>query len=252
MGMIGVGGLVIGILCVCAAVAAVTRRHRGYKQKLPWRTALRVLARYTRQIAASAVMVAFAAGVISAFFLPKAYESSYAVFVQWQGSGGAAGYRDAALEYVAVLKSREVLSTAAEQMQQDNVPMSVEALRNAITAKVEKNTGVVHVTLTCKDAYRSQAACEALSKAASVKIMDVTGQDSVSLLERAEVGVKKGPYVLMNILLGALCGAVLCCLWLLVGYRLDGTVKREEDIRMGLDLPVLGAVPAINSKKGGR
>lgn len=244
MVMIGIGGLVIGILGVCVALAAVRQKKGKYTQRLPWRTALRVLAQHIRQIAVAAAAVAFAAGVISAFFLPKAYVSSYTVYVRGTGDSG--------LEYTAILKSRDVLSAAAEQMQQDQVPLSVKALQKAITTKTEKNTGVVYVTLTCTDAYRSQAACEALFEATSAKMREVTGQDCVRMLEQAEVGVKKGPYVLVNILLGALCGAVLSSLWLLVGYRLDGTVKREEDIRIGLDLPVLGVVPAINSRKGGR
>ncbi|MEG0579278.1 MAG: capsular biosynthesis protein, partial [Niameybacter sp.] len=55
------------------------------------------------------------------------------------------------------------------------------------------------------------------------------------------------PNVLLNTLIGFMLGGVLSVLGVLVAAMLDNRVKDEEDLKKYYDMPILGAIPDLES-----
>lgn len=74
------------------------------------------------------------------------------------------------------------------------------------------------------------------------EIDNIMKVDNVSVLSKAENGVKIYPKPVTNTLLGALIGLVIAIFIAVLRELFDKRIKNEEDVERVLDLPVLGAI----------
>ena len=117
---------------------------------------------------------------------------------------------------------------------------------------------MLQIKSTTKDPLLSKAICDAILDCAPEKVTTVMlGLGSVSPVDVAENGVKVGPSILRNGVLGALVGLILSYGVFLMLHLLDNTIKEEKDLKQRFNVNVLGAVPDMNpgaqsKKKGGK
>lgn len=145
--------------------------------------------------------------------------------------------------YIEILKSDVVIDKVISQM---NLPYTNEQLRNKITANALNNTEILEIKVTTNDPEEAAAIANTLSELAPPEIVRVVQAGDVQLIDQAIANpIPVGPNVKLNSVIGALLGAVLASLGVLVAAMLDTRVKSEEDIQKQYDLPVLGVIPDI-------
>lgn len=145
--------------------------------------------------------------------------------------------------YIEILKSNVVLDKVITQM---GLPYSSEALRGMITTSALNSTEILQVKVTTNNPEEAAAIANTLAEIAPPEIIRVIQAGGVELIDSAVANpVPVGPNVRLNSVIGALLGAVLASLGVLVAAMLDTRVKTEEQLQKQYDLPVLGVIPDI-------
>ena len=134
--------------------------------------------------------------------------------------------------------------------------MTNSAILRTINMESNEETSLLRVTVTTSNPQLSKAVCDALAEAAPGTIKEVMmGMGSISILDSAHTGVRVGPHVSRNIIIGGMIGFVLSYGLFLVLHLLDNTVHDEHELKNRLDVTVLGSVPTLENgrtKKGGK
>ena len=145
--------------------------------------------------------------------------------------------------YIEILKSDIVLSKVIQEM---NLPYSNQALRGMIAARALNSTEILEVKVISKDPEEAAAIANTLAKLAPPEIIRVVQAGGVELIDEAVVNpYPVAPNIQSSTMMGALLGAVLACLGILVAVMLDNRVKSEEELKKHYDIPVLGVIPDI-------
>lgn len=145
--------------------------------------------------------------------------------------------------YIEILKSDVVLDKVISQM---GLPYTNQELRGMITATSLNNTEILEVKVTAKDPEEAAAIANTLAELAPPEIIRVVQAGGVHLIDPAISNpIPVAPNIKLNTIIGALLGAVIASLGILMAAMLDTRVKAEEDLQKQYDLPVLGVIPDI-------
>lgn len=127
-----------------------------------------------------------------------------------------------------------------------DLPYSNQTLRGMISANALNSTEILEVKVTSKDPEEAAEIANTLAKLAPPEIIRVVQAGGVELIDEAVVNVNPvAPNIQLNTVIGALLGAVLACLGILILAMLDTRIKSEEDLQRQYELPVLGVIPDI-------
>ena len=145
--------------------------------------------------------------------------------------------------YIEILKSDVVLSKVIDEME---LPYTNQELRERIEASALNNTEILEVKVTTTDPDEAAAIANTLAELAPSEIIRVVQAGDVQLIDVAIPNTDPvAPNTGLNTIIGALLGAVIACLGVLITAMLDTRVKSEEDLQKQFDLPVLGVIPDI-------
>lgn len=145
--------------------------------------------------------------------------------------------------YIEILKSDVVLSKVISQM---DLPYTNKELKNMISANALNNTEILEVKVTSKDPEEAAAIANALAELAPPEIIRVVQAGGVQLIDKAVPQMEPvAPNIKLNSVIGALLGAVIATIAVLLIAMLDTRVKSEEALQKQYDLPVLGVIPDI-------
>lgn len=221
---------------------------------------LKDLFQVLRKRLAMIVGITFAAALISAvisfYFITPIYQSSTQILVnQKKADNSIVQYTELQTNvqlintYSVIIKSPAILDQVKKQL---NLDMSVQELTNKINVVSEKDSQVFSVT--AQDAKPELARDIANTTAAVFKeeVAKIMSVDNVSVLSTAEVAKGQSPIKprpMLNIVIAVVVGLMASVgLAFLLEY-LDNTIKREQDIEIILELPVLGVVTQMEEKK---
>lgn len=154
--------------------------------------------------------------------------------------------------YSQIAQTPEVLEQVIQKLKLD---MSVGQVRSMLAFGAVGETEIMKITATSEDPQLAANIANAVAEFAPGRISSVIKIDesSVSVLEPAKpAGGPSSPNVMKNSLMGALAGAVLAVLIILLIEMFDTTVRGEEDLTEHYKIPVLTCVPELESttKKG--
>lgn len=145
--------------------------------------------------------------------------------------------------YIEILKSDVVLSKVISQMA---LPYTNEGLRNMIAANALNSTEILEVKVTSKNPQEAAAIANTLAELAPPEIIRVVQAGGVQLIDEAIPNTDPvAPNTGLNTVIGALLGAVIACLGVLITAMLNTRVKSDQDLKMRYELPVLGVMPDI-------
>ncbi len=230
-------------------------------QEIDIRTLVIVLLRRLKWIVAVAVVGAILMGGYTALFVPETYQSSFSLYIrsatviQEGQSITASGLQTAQTlvqEYVELLNTDYVLDEVASKVAEKGCKMSTKAVRSAINMSQSGETALLKISANTTDPRASKEICDAMSQVAPEKIQEVMESGKITITSKASMGVKSGPNVVRNAMLGAILGLVASCALFLIIHLMDRTVSDERELKRRMDVPVLGGVPNISTDKKGR
>lgn len=183
----------------------------------------------------------------SVFFIKPKYTSTTRIYVVSRSSDTTLTNQDLQAgsylvnDYKEVITSSEVLASVIDQ---EKLSMSAGQLSGEILVNIPTDTRVISISVTDTDAQRACDIANTVREVAAEKIKAVTKVDDVTTLESAtKASHPSSPNVKKNAVIGALAGAFVAIVGILVAEVLDDRVRRPQDIEEVLGMTLLGVVP---------
>ena len=227
-------------------------------QELDLRSIFYLLLARIKWIVAAVVIGAVLLGGYTALFVEDQYTSSAKLYVknvsQDYNANAATSSNLTASERLAktIRVAATTNTTLREVSTQLGGKMTAGELRSAVSFSQTEETSFLQIMVTHTDPDLAQDACRLMANA-SAKAFEKTGETGVATVyEDAQVAVKTGPNTMKTAIIGGLIGLVLAVAIVLLRTLFDNTVRDKDDLRMRLDIPVLGEIPSFDlAVKGG-
>ncbi len=204
------------------------------------------------------VTLVFGAGayLFSRFFMTKKYEANATIIVNnlsdgqtTVNSGEITAAQNLADLYAIIIKSDTVLQ---EVINRKMLNMTYEELRSAINVSSINSTQVITVSIVHENAETAKKIIESVVEVAPPIIKDRVEAGSVEVISEPGItnnGNPVSPNSRRNALLGAAVGLILTLAFVFIKELTNNTFKTEEDITEELKIPVLGLIPAVDTKE---
>lgn len=147
-------------------------------------------------------------------------------------------------DYSILITSRPVLEKVIENLE---LKMNYKALKGNVAIENPEDTRLLFITVTMNDAKQAKAVVDELSIVSSEFIGDKMEVTPPKIVEEGENGVKTGPNIAKNAIMGFVVGAFLVCAVIVVLELLNDTIQKEEDIERYLGVPTLAMIPEKTS-----
>lgn len=203
------------------------------------------------------VTVIFASGfyVYSRYFITKQYEASATLIVNNRNKNKSAvnsaeitAAQGLADVYSIIIKSDAVMVPVVQNL---NLNETSDQLKKYINVSTVDSTQVISITMTHKDADYAKKVIAEIVKVAPPIIQKKVAAGSVKIISAARIthaGAPVSPNNVKNGLIGAAIGFLITLAVVVVKEFSNNTFKTEEDITNSLGLPILGMIPAIDTK----
>jgi len=219
------------------------------------REILRVCLRKAWLIILSAVVFAVAVYMYTAFFVTPLYITGASFYVnnslqsgesQKISSSDLATSQRLVLTYVNIIKSDTVLEKVIKDADLDMTP---NQLRSIMTAESIDDTEMFKVQISHRDPQLATRIANAIAAVAPNEISNIMVGSTTKVVDRAKVPT--APYTpnrTQNAFLGALVGAALAVVFVVVRTLMDVRIKSEEDLTAISTIPVLGSIPEFEQE----
>jgi capsular polysaccharide biosynthesis protein len=151
--------------------------------------------------------------------------------------------------YNVIMKSPAILDIVIDELKLD---ITTKELNEKITVQSEKDSQVVNISVEDEDPKQAAAIANKIAEVFQTEIVKIMNVDNVSILAKAELGENPSPIKpqpLLNIAIALVVGLMAGLGLAFLLEFLDNTVKTEQDIEKGLELPVLGVIPTITDSE---
>ncbi len=206
----------------------------------------------------SAVICGLAALLVTATCIKPKYQSTTSIYVTSNETSTMTVDNNTlqagtllTKDYEEIIRSREVIQTAIANL---DLPEDYDELLNDLTVSTPDDTRVIYITITYPDPYKAADIANEVREAAVSRIQEVVDIKSVKVVSPANVPDKKSsPSNTKNALIGALAGALLAIIIIMVRFLMNDTIRDAADVEKYLHVSTLGTVPlAAGTKKSGR
>ena len=144
-------------------------------------------------------------------------------------------------DYKEIITSNDVLS---EVIKDEKLNLSEAELSKMVSVNIPTDTRLISISVNAKTGQDAQILANKVREVASKKIKKVTKVEDVTTLGEAKLPESpSSPNIKLNVLLGAVLGAFLAVVGVLVREILDDRVRRPEDVEDALGMTLLGIIP---------
>lgn len=198
-----------------------------------------------------AVLVGAAALVYTDFFVEPLYRAEVSFYVNNSSlatnpnhsisSSDLATSQRLVLTYVNIIKSDLVLEKVVEA---SGLDITASQLRGCMTAESMDDTELFKVQVTYGDPVLAAQLANAIATVAPGEIANIMVGSATKVIDYAKIPA--GPYSpspLKNTVVGALVGAVIAIVIIVIQTLMDVRIKCEEDLIPLSSAPVLGSIP---------
>ena len=152
--------------------------------------------------------------------------------------------------YSELIKSKKVLREVISNL---GINVKEETLRNGITVNAVKNTELIKITVTNKNAEVSAKVANEIAKVFEKQVAEIYNITNVHVVDEAEVATAPSNINHTNdILMFIAIGIVVAVAYVFMLNMLDTTIKSVEEVEKLLDLPVIASIPMWVFEKGGK
>ena len=153
--------------------------------------------------------------------------------------------------YSELVKSKKVLRQVIA-----NLNIDVEELRKNITVSSVKDTELIEITVSNKNPKYSAQIANEIAKVFSEEVNEIYNINNIHVVDEAEIAENPSNInISKNVIIFAFVGIVISIAYVLVANMLDTTVKSAEEIEKDYGIPVIAAIPlmeSFESEKGGK
>ena len=148
--------------------------------------------------------------------------------------------------YVNIIQSNTVLDKVIEET---GLMLTTNQVRKMISAEVVGETEMFSVTVTTPNPQMSADLANAIAAVAPGEIAEIIEGSSAKIIDYARVPTgRSSPSYVANTVLGALAGAILAIIVILVQNKMDLRIRSEEELVNICSVPVLGVIPDMTNE----
>ena len=204
------------------------------------------------------ILAALALGIlmvlVSKVFMKPQYESTTKMYVlskQDSSSTVTSGDLQASSlltkDYAELIQSRQVVETVIAQL---NLELTYEEFLNKITVTTQNDTRILSITVKDEDPYVASQMADAIRVAASDHIQNVMNTEAVNVVDEANIPDEPvSPSIKKNGLIGAIAGAFIAIVIIIIVYLTNDTIQTSEDVERYLGVSTLGIIPLAEGQK---
>ena len=228
------------------------------------------------------VLAAVAAGLFTAFVIPKKYDSKIEFYIVNTSSDvdyatgtllSAVDYL--ANDYIAILQSDFLLTEISQRLKDEHgIEYTPEDIRGMFSSETKVTTSIFSVTIKAQDPHHAHIIASYISERASDVIMDfakpgewkdkylLSDGEVVEIIKERQVPIKVlrepqlneapvSPSLFINVALTTFLVAVAIYLIYFLKDLLDSTIRTEENVKEQISHPLIGTIPEwkIHSSK---
>lgn len=181
------------------------------------------------------------------FMIKPTYQSTAKLYVVSASDDSIVNLQDLNIgssltaDYEELMLSYPVLDQVINKM---NLDMTSEELAKMISLVNPSDTRVLQIVVTSTD---KQQACDIANTLADVAVQylpDTMSTNAPNIAQVARVADKKvGPSYLKYTAIGALLGALIYCMIIIIGYLMDDTVHSSDDMEKYFGIVPLTVIP---------
>ena len=155
--------------------------------------------------------------------------------------------------YSELVKSKNILREVISNL---NIDEDENTLKKDISVTSVKDTEVIKITVSHENALYAAKIANEIAKVFSEKINEIYKINNIYIVDEAEVSeTPSNINHTKDVLIFAFIGLILSLAYTFVLNMLDTSIKTPEEIEKNYDIPVLAAIPSIESfenEKGGK
>lgn len=207
-----------------------------------------------KMIALSMVLMGAIAFIISRFLMTPMYESVSELYVLSK-STSITSLADIQTgtnltnDYMVVVEGRPVLEQVIENL---TLQEDYAELAEKVELNNPSDSRILQIIVKDMDPNRAKLIADEIAKIASAFISEKMDQDPPTIIQNGYAdGKPVSPNIVKNTVIGALLGAVLAMMIVIISYLLNDTIMSTEDIERKLGLNLLGTLPLEDAEDDG-
>ncbi|MCD7955131.1 MAG: Wzz/FepE/Etk N-terminal domain-containing protein [Lachnospiraceae bacterium] len=191
-------------------------------------------------------------GAYHTFFVDSSYEAEAIIYITSNDSVISLSDLQVSSQltedYAIIIKSRPVLNKVIEELELD---MNYKELGQLVSVNNPDSTHMIEITVVTDDLEMSRNIVNSLLNASITQIYQVIGSGEPTIVDYSEAEAVEDvtPSLLRYIVMGALAGFVLACMFVVARVLMNTLIRTEEDIEKYLGMPVLASVPYYRASK---
>lgn len=161
----------------------------------------------------------------------------------------------------------KLVSTYSELVKSKNVTRQVisnlgideteDELRNSITVSSVKDTELIKISVTDKNATNAYNIANEIAKVFTQKVSEIYNINNVQILDQAEISTTQSNINhAKDVIMFTFVGLFVAIVFVLVANMLDTTIKSSEEVEKLCNVPVIASIPLysfeIATNKGGK
>ena len=150
-------------------------------------------------------------------------------------------------DYAELIQSRQVAETVIAQL---NLELTYEEFLKKITVTTQNDTRILSITVKDEDPYVASQIADAIRVAAADHIQNVMNTEAVNVVDEANIPDEPvSPNIMKNGMIGAVTGAFIAIVIIIVVYLTNDTIQTSEDVERYLGVSTLGTIPIREGQK---
>lgn len=150
-------------------------------------------------------------------------------------------------DFAEIAKSRPVVEAVIEEL---GLKDSYGSLAGRLSTVNPEGTHMLKLTATDSNPKMAAEISNAYAEIMTEQIADIMNTDKPNIAEKAVApSAPSSPNLKKNIFMGAVAGAALACLAILIQFMLNDTIRTEEDVRKYLGMNTLAVMPLERRRK---
>ncbi len=200
----------------------------------------------------SALLLGAATYLVCSFLIIPKYRSTTKIYVINRQNSDSLTYSDLQTgtqltkDYQELVTSRPVLEEVKAEL---GLNIENDKFKKTITVSVPTDTRIVSITAEDTDPYMARAIADSVRNSAAEHIANVMNTEAVNVVEEANLPTEiYSPKIIRNTVIGAVLGAFIAIVFIVIIYIMDDTIKNPDDVEKYLNLSVLGTIPVLDEE----